>query len=322
MKEKVKKERLDVLLVKKVLAESRQKAKAIIMSGNVFVNGQREDKAGSTFPEDVQIEIKGKPMKYVSRGGYKLEKAVELWQIPLKGSICMDVGSSTGGFTDCMLQNGGTKVYAVDVGTNQLAWKLRQDTRVISMEKTNIRYITKTDIPEPVEFVSIDVAFISLTKVLLPVRELLAPHGCIVCLVKPQFEAGREKVGKKGVVRDKKVHIEVLEKIIAYALWAGFKLLGLSFSPIKGPEGNIEYLLYIQYNQGSQDNQDNQNNQDSQTDQYNEDDIPADGQIYSHADDPVDITANQTGQEQTQYSNLIRTVVEQAHSKLEKSIQN
>lgn len=244
--DKKEKERLDVLLVKRALVESREKAKALIMTGNVFVNEQREDKAGSTFPVDVPIEIKGKPMKYVSRGGYKLEKAVDLWQVPLAGKICMDVGSSTGGFTDCMLQNGAERVYAIDVGTNQLAWKLRQDKRVISMEKTNIRYVTRQDVPEDIWFSSIDVAFISLTKVLLPVRELLGEQGQVVALVKPQFEAGREKVGKKGVVRDKRVHLEVVNRIIAYALEIGFRVLQLDFSPIKGPEGNIEYLLYLE----------------------------------------------------------------------------
>ena len=240
------KERLDVLLVKRNLAASREKAKAIIMTGNVFVNGQREDKAGSTFKEDALIEVKGNPMKYVSRGGYKLEKAVDLWQVPLQDKICMDVGSSTGGFTDCMLQNGAQKVYAIDVGTNQLAWKLRQDERVISMEKTNIRYVTTEDIADSIDFFSVDVAFISLKKVLEPVKALLTPEGQGVCLVKPQFEAGREKVGKKGVVRDPKVHREVLEQIMQYVLSIGFDILELSFSPIKGPEGNIEYLLYIQ----------------------------------------------------------------------------
>lgn len=246
MKEHKKKERLDVLLVKRGLAESREKAKAIIMTGNVFVKEQREDKAGSTFDEDVVIEVKGTPMKYVSRGGYKLEKAMELWQIPLADKVCMDVGSSTGGFTDCMLQNGALKVYAIDVGTNQLAWKLRQDERVISMEKTNIRYVTHEDVPDDIGFSSIDVAFISLTKVLVPVRNLLASDGQVVCLIKPQFEAGKDKVGKKGVVRDKKVHLEVVRNVITYAIAIGFKVLNLSFSPIKGPEGNIEYLLYIQ----------------------------------------------------------------------------
>ena len=252
MKEKKKKERLDVLLVKRGLAESREKAKAIIMTGNVFVEEQREDKAGSTFAEDVQIRIKGTPMKYVSRGGYKLEKAMELWHVPLQDKLCMDVGSSTGGFTDCMLQNGAVKVYAIDVGTNQLAWKLRQDERVVSMEKTNIRYVTPEDIADPIDFSSIDVAFISLTKVLIPVWNLLKNGGRFVCLVKPQFEAGREKVGKKGVVRDKKVHEEVVCHIMTYALSMGFEILGLSYSPIKGPEGNIEYLLYIEKPQDAQ----------------------------------------------------------------------
>ena len=252
MKEKKKKERLDVLLVKRGLAESREKAKAIIMTGNVFVEEQREDKAGSTFAEDAQIRIKGTPMKYVSRGGYKLEKAMELWHVPLQDKLCMDVGSSTGGFTDCMLQNGAVKVYASDVGTNQLAWKLRQDERVVSMEKTNIRYVTPEDIADPIDFSSIDVAFISLTKVLIPVWNLLKNGGRVVCLVKPQFEAGREKVGKKGVVRDKKVHEEVVCHIMTYALSMGFEILGLSYSPIKGPEGNIEYLLYIEKPQDAQ----------------------------------------------------------------------
>ena len=252
MKEKKKKERLDVLLVKRGLAESREKAKAIIMTGNVFVEEQREDKAGSTFAEDAQIRIKGTPMKYVSRGGYKLEKAMELWHVPLQDKLCMDVGSSTGGFTDCMLQNGAVKVYAIDVGTNQLAWKLRQDERVVSMEKTNIRYVTPEDIADPIDFSSIDVAFISLTKVLIPVWNLLKNGGRVVCLVKPQFEAGRETVGKKGVVRDKKVHEEVVCHIMTYALSMGFEILGLSYSPIKGPEGNIEYLLYIEKPQDAQ----------------------------------------------------------------------
>lgn len=239
------KERLDVLLVKRNLTESREKAKAIIMSGNVFVEGQREDKAGSMFPDTVNIELKGVTAKYVSRGGFKLEKAIEYYGVSLEGKICMDVGSSTGGFTDCMLQNGAVKVYAVDVGTNQLAWKLRQDKRVVSMEKTNIRYLEPEHIEDKIDFVSIDVAFISLTKVLIPVRELLKDEGEVVCLIKPQFEAGREKVGKKGVVREQSVHIEVIEKVIAYAVSIGFRILNLDYSPIKGPEGNIEYLLHI-----------------------------------------------------------------------------
>ncbi len=239
------KERLDILMVNRNLAESREKAKAIIMSGNVFVEGQREDKAGSTFPEEVSIEIKGNPLKYVSRGGLKLEKAMAQYGISLEGKVCMDVGSSTGGFTDCMLQNGAVKVFAVDVGTNQLAWKLRQDSRVVSMEKTNIRYLTSDQIQAEIAFASIDVSFISLTKVLQPVRDLLSAEGEIVCLIKPQFEAGREKVGKKGVVRDQKVHEEVITLVSSHASAIGFDCLNLDFSPIKGPEGNIEYLLYL-----------------------------------------------------------------------------
>lgn len=239
------KERLDVLMVKRNLAESREKAKAIIMSGKVYVDGQREDKAGSSFSEEVTIEIKGNPLKYVSRGGLKLEKAIERYGLQLQGKICMDVGSSTGGFTDCMLQNGAKKVYSIDVGTNQLAWKLRQDERVVSMERTNIRYLTPDQIEDKPAFSSIDVSFISLTKVLLPVRELLMESGEVVALIKPQFEAGREKVGKKGVVRDKKVHLEVIETVSSYATSIGFDCLDLDYSPIKGPEGNIEYLLYL-----------------------------------------------------------------------------
>lgn len=239
------KERLDVLLVNRNLAESREKAKAIIMSGSVFVDGQREDKAGSTFPEEVCIEVKGNPLKYVSRGGLKLEKAIDKYGIILEGKVCMDVGSSTGGFTDCMLQNGAVKVYSVDVGTNQLAWKLRQDERVVSMEKTNIRYLTPDQIKDAIAFASIDVSFISLTKVLQPVRDLLIAGGEIVSLIKPQFEAGRDKVGKKGVVRDQKVHEEVIDLVSSYAASIGFECLDLDYSPIKGPEGNIEYLLYL-----------------------------------------------------------------------------
>lgn len=239
------KERLDVLLVKRNLAESREKAKAIIMSGNVFVEGQREDKAGSTFSDEVQIEIKGHTLPYVSRGGLKLEKAMNNFELDLKDKVCTDVGSSTGGFTDCMLQNGARKVFAIDVGRGQLAWKLRQDERVVSMEKTNIRYVTPEDLGEPIDFSSIDVSFISLTKVLLPIRNYLKPDGEIVALIKPQFEAGREKVGKKGVVREKSTHHEVIEQVISYAVSIGFQVLELEYSPIKGPEGNIEYLVHL-----------------------------------------------------------------------------
>ncbi len=239
------KERLDVLLVNRGLAESREKAKAVIKAGNVFVNNQWEGKAGQKFSKDVCIEIKGKGLKFVSRGGYKLDKALTAFSIDLHRLICMDVGASTGGFTDCMLQNGAKFVYAVDVGTNQLAWKLRQDERVRSMEKTNIRYVLPEDIENPVDFVSIDVAFISLTKILKPVRDLMKEGASMVCLIKPQFEAGRERVGKKGVVRKKSVQTEVIEEVICYAQNIGFSVLGLDFSPIRGPEGNIEYLLYL-----------------------------------------------------------------------------
>ena len=242
----MKKERLDVLMVQRNLAESREKAKALIMSGIVYVNGQKEDKAGTSFEETVQIEVRGSTLKYVSRGGLKLEKAMNRFGVELAGKVCMDVGASTGGFTDCMLQNGAVKVYAVDVGHGQLAWKLRNDDRVICMEKTNIRYVTPEDIGERIEFASIDVSFISLTKVLGPVKQLLTDDGQVVCLIKPQFEAGREKVGKKGVVREKSVHLEVIEMVMDYARSIGLGIRGLEFSPIKGPEGNIEYLLYLQ----------------------------------------------------------------------------
>lgn len=240
------KERLDVLLVKRGLAESREKAKAIIMSGIVFVDNEREDKAGTFFKDTVNIEVRGKTLKYVSRGGLKLEKAMDVFGTEIEGKVCMDVGASTGGFTDCMLQNGAVKVYSVDVGHGQLAWKLVQDERVVCMDKTNIRYLTPEDIDDKIEFASIDVSFISLTKVLLPVRELLTEDGQIVCLIKPQFEAGREKVGKKGVVRDRNVHMEVIETVVDFAKSIGFGIINLDFSPVKGPEGNIEYLLYLQ----------------------------------------------------------------------------
>ena len=247
------KQRLDVLLVERGLAESREKAKAIIMSGNVFVDGVREDKAGSSFDEKVEVVVKGNTLPYVSRGGLKLEKAIKEFDLSVADKVCMDVGSSTGGFTDCMLQNGAKKVYAIDVGTNQLAWKLRQDPRVVSMEKTNIRYVLPEHLDDVIEFSSIDVAFISLRKVLEPVKGVLAPDGEVVCLIKPQFEAGREQVGKKGVVRDKKIHMQVVEEIIEYVGSLEFSVLRLAFSPIKGPEGNIEYLLHIK--NGHSDNE-------------------------------------------------------------------
>ena len=240
------KERLDVLLVSRGLAPSREKAKTMIMEGNVFVNNNREDKAGSTFADDCKIEIHGNTLKYVSRGGLKLEKAMTHFGITLDGKVCMDIGAATGGFTDCMLQNGASKVYSVDVGYGQFAWKLRQDPRVVCMEKTNIRYVTPEDIDDALDFASVDVSFISLTKVLGPARALLKDNGQMVCLIKPQFEAGREKVGKKGVVRDKAVHEEVINKVIDFALEIGFSIHNLEYSPIKGPEGNIEYLVYIE----------------------------------------------------------------------------
>lgn len=241
------KERLDILLVRQGLAPSREKARAVIMTGNVYVNGQREDKAGASFEEEkVHIEVKGAPDKYVSRGGLKLEKAMETFEIGLAGTVCMDIGASTGGFTDCMLQNGAVKVYSVDVGHGQLAWKLRQDERVVCMEKTNFRYVQPSDIADRLDFASVDVSFISLTKILVPARNLLKEKGRMVCLIKPQFEAGREKVGKKGVVREPEIHEEVIRKIIGYAQEIGFAVQGLTFSPIKGPEGNIEYLVYLE----------------------------------------------------------------------------
>ena len=238
--------RLDVLLVSRGLAESREKAKAVIMEGKVFVKGQREDKAGAMFDEAAPIEIHGQKLKYVSRGGLKLEKAVEHFDLKLEGKVCMDVGASTGGFTDCMLQNGAKKVYAVDVGYGQLAWTLRNDPRVVNLERTNARYLTREQIPEAIQFFSVDVSFISLGIILPAVRPLLAEGARAVCLIKPQFEAGREKVGKKGVVRDRKVHEEVICRIQELALENGYSVLGLTFSPVKGPEGNIEYLIYLE----------------------------------------------------------------------------
>lgn len=244
------KERLDVLLVKRNLAASREKAKAIIMSGNVYVEDQKEDKPGTTFPEESKIEVRGHSLPYVSRGGLKLEKAIKNFEVSVEGKVCTDVGSSTGGFTDCMLQNGAVKVFAIDVGRGQLDWKLRQDERVVCMEKTNIRYVTPEDLGEPVDFSSIDVSFISLTKVLLPIRNYLTEDGEIVALIKPQFEAGREKVGKKGVVRELSTHLEVIHMVTDYALSIGFDVLDLEFSPIKGPEGNIEYLVHLKKCEG------------------------------------------------------------------------
>lgn len=241
------KKRLDVLLVERGLVESRQRAQAIIMSGQVYVGEQKVDKAGAQLPEDADIQVRGQGLAYVSRGGLKLEKAMKTFaEIDLAGAICGDIGASTGGFTDCMLQNGAKKVYAVDVGYGQLAWSLRSDPRVVCLERTNARYLTHEQIPDELDFASVDVSFISLKLILPALRGLLKERGKVVCLVKPQFEAGREKVGKKGVVRDPKVHLEVLEHFLVHAGEAGFGVKDITFSPIRGPEGNIEYLGYLQ----------------------------------------------------------------------------
>ena len=293
------KERLDVILVKQGFAASREKAKAILMAGNVFVNGQREDKAGTTFDESkIRIEVKGDTLQYVSRGGLKLEKAMAEFPISLEHMVCMDIGASTGGFTDCMLQNGADKVYAVDVGFGQLAWKLRNDTRVVCMEKTNFRYMTPDDISEQIDFASVDVSFISLTKILIPARNLLRSHGCMVCLIKPQFEAGRDKVGKKGVVREPKIHTEVVCKVIDYADMTGFDVRGLTYSPIKGPEGNIEYLLFLEKRTGLDDN--------------------VVGMAEAEAEDALHkVVEEQTGRSREKdMKELISHVVQQAHSVL------
>lgn len=240
-----KKTRLDVLLVERGLQETRAKAQATIMSGVVFVSNQRVDKPGTPVPNDAPIEVRGSTLRYVSRGGLKLEKAMKCFPIALDGCTCGDIGSSTGGFTDCMLQNGAKKVYAVDVGYNQLAWKLRIDERVVCMERTNARYLTREQIPDALDFASVDVSFISLGLILPALRTLLAPDGHVVCLVKPQFEAGREKVGKKGVVRDPAVHREVLEGFLQHAKENDFTVLDMTYSPVRGPEGNIEYLGFL-----------------------------------------------------------------------------
>ena len=239
------KTRLDVLLVERGLEQTRQRAQAMIMSGLVFVDGQRVDKAGTAIPNDAQIEVRGNTLRYVSRGGLKLEKAMTTFGLELDGCICADIGASTGGFTDCMLQNGAKKVYAVDVGTNQLAWKLRTDPRVVCLEKTNARTLTTEQVPEALDFASIDVSFISLKLIFPALYPLLREGGEVACLIKPQFEAGREKVGKKGVVRDSAVHLEVLEHFLEHAKENHFAVLGITYSPIRGPEGNIEYLGYL-----------------------------------------------------------------------------
>lgn len=240
------KQRLDVALVERGLILSREKAKVVIMEGLVYVNGQKSDKAGAQVKDDDTIEIRGETLRYVSRGGKKLEKAMQVFPISLEGCTCIDIGASTGGFTDCMLQNGAKKVYSVDVGYGQLAWSLRTDERVVNLERTNIRYVTEEQIPDPIDFISVDVSFISLTLVLPIAWKLLKDQACMVCLVKPQFEAGKDKVGKKGVVREPQIHKEVIRKVADCAVDLGFAVKGLDYSPIKGPEGNIEYLLFLQ----------------------------------------------------------------------------
>ena len=239
------KTRLDTLLVERGLEQSRQRAQAVIMSGLVYVNDRKVDKCGAPVPDDARIEVRGSALRYVSRGGLKLEKAMTAFSLALDGCICADIGASTGGFTDCMLQNGAKKVYAVDVGYGQLDWKLRSDGRVVCMERTNARYLNRDQIPDELDFASIDVSFISLRLILPAVRRVLKEGGRVACLIKPQFEAGREKVGKKGVVRDPAVHLEVLEQFLVHAKESGFTVLALTFSPIRGPEGNIEYLGYL-----------------------------------------------------------------------------
>ena len=239
------KKRLDILLVERGIAPSREKARGYIMTGDIFVEGQREDKAGSLFPEDADIEYRGQKLRYVSRGGLKLEKALKVFDLKLQDLVCLDIGASTGGFTDCMLQNGAGKVYSIDVGYGQFDWGLRNDSRVVCMEKTNFRYLKPEDIGEEADFASCDVSFISLSKILPAAYDILKDKGEMVCLIKPQFEAGRDKVGKKGVVRELGTHREVITNVFYYALDCGFSVRGLDFSPIKGPEGNIEYLMYL-----------------------------------------------------------------------------
>ena len=240
------KKRLDVLLFERGLAASREKARALIMSGNVYINNQKSDKPGTAYKDDVNLEVRESALGFVSRGGLKLNKAIKAFKVDLKGLVAMDIGASTGGFTDCMLQNGVARVYSVDVGYGQLDWKLRNDDRVVNMERTNIRYIDREKVSEKLDFISIDVSFISLCLVLPVAKSLMKDGARAVCLIKPQFEAGREKVGKNGVVREPQIHVEVIEKIKTYVLDNGFKILGLDFSPVKGPKGNIEYLIYLE----------------------------------------------------------------------------
>lgn len=245
LSEKIEKKRLDLLVYESGYAQSREKAKAIIMAGLVYVDNQKADKPGVSYPVTVNLEVRGSTPKYVSRGGFKLEKAMKVFPINLENKITMDIGASTGGFTDCMLQNGARKVYSVDVGYGQLDWKLRNDDRVVNLERTNVRYITNEQVPDKIDFFSVDVSFISLKLVLPPARSLMADEAYAVCLIKPQFEAGKENIGKKGVVRDPKVHCDVVNSIVEFCTGNGFDVLGLDYSPIKGPEGNIEYLIYL-----------------------------------------------------------------------------
>ncbi len=246
------KKRLDILVFEKGFTDSREKAKAVIMSGQVYVDNQKADKCGISYDENVKIEVRGNMQKYVSRGGLKLEKAIQNFDLDLKDKTAMDIGASTGGFTDCMLQNGAKKVYSIDVGYGQLAWKLRNDERVVNLERTNMRKVTNEQVPDEIDFFSVDVSFISLKLILPTARRLMAENAQAVCLIKPQFEAGRGKVGKKGVVRDPSVHIEVVENIYNFCLENGFDILNLDFSPIKGPEGNIEYLIHLQKSENPQ----------------------------------------------------------------------
>ena len=246
------KRRLDTAVFEEGYCESREKAKALIMAGVVYVNNQKADKPGLTLKPDDRLEVRGNPLKYVSRGGLKLEKAMKVFPVSLKDAVCADIGASTGGFTDCMLQNGAKRVYSIDVGYGQLAWKLRTDARVVNLERTNFRYVTKEQIPDALDMASIDVSFISLKKILPVLKPLLKPDGHVVCLIKPQFEAGREKVGKKGVVRDPSVHCEVIESVTSFAVEEGYSVLGLDYSPIKGPEGNIEYLCFLKKSEAPQ----------------------------------------------------------------------
>ncbi|MCD7709146.1 MAG: TlyA family RNA methyltransferase [Clostridiales bacterium] len=298
------KQRLDVLLVSRGLAPSREQARAMIMEGKVFVKEVREDKPGAQFPEDCEIEVRGEEPRYVSRGGKKLEKAMTAWDISLAGKTCMDVGASTGGFTDCMLQHGAAKVYAVDVGYGQFAWKLRQDQRVVVMEKTNIRYVTPDDIGEPIDFASIDVSFISLTKVLPAVRALLIGGGEAVCLIKPQFEAGRENVGKHGVVRDAKIHAQVIESVLEFASANGFYIEGIDFSPIKGPEGNIEYLARLK--KTKKDSSEDTPNESGEFSKDSGDGLP--GKVDS---------ADETNIGDSELRHIIDEVVARAHAELD-----